>query len=116
MLVTFAQDETEVERVCRAEGCKNRFYTVHSGRGGRVKEYCSEACKKQASRKGKAPNALTKSIQLKKEHDSKMVQARRLMTQAEELMREADLAIVVMLIAQRENEFDRMQEDFNSGK
>jgi DNA-binding transcriptional regulator LsrR (DeoR family) len=116
MLVTFGKNEEEVERVCRAEGCKNRFLVLYTGRGGRVKEYCSEACKKQGSRKGKAENALVKSIQLQKEHDEKMEQARHLMEQAEDLMKQADLAIFVMGVAQRENVFDRLMEDLNSGK
>lgn len=112
MLVTFEDGETEVERVCRCYGCKNRFYTVHSGRGGRVKQYCSDACKTKAGRKGKAETALDKYQELQREHDGKASEARRLMDRAAALMQEADYAIMVMGVAQRENEYDRMQEDF----
>lgn len=115
-LVTFGQDEVEVERVCRAEGCKNRFYTIHNGGGGRVKEYCGDACKTRAHRKGKAYNALNKSQQLQSEADKLAEEARFYMRKADELMRQADLALVAMKVAQKENEWDRLQEDFKNDK
>lgn len=106
LLTVIQSDQEEVERVCRSIACKNRFYSLESSRGGRVKEYCSDACKKQASRKGKAYSAHSKAQHLQEESRKLCIEANRLMRQAEELMRQSDICIYVGQIAIREAQYD----------
>lgn len=106
--ITVETDET-IERVCRAVGCNNRFFTSPSGRGGRTRQYCDNNCKVYANRNGKAGNALEKAQELEGKIQTANKRAQRLMEQAKEEMRVADWLTVVKGVALREDEYDRLQ-------
>lgn len=106
--ITEETDET-IERVCRAVGCNNRFFAKPSGRGGRTRQYCDNNCKVSGSRNGRAGSALEKAQELEAKIQSANKRAMRLMEQAKEEMRQADLLIVVKGVAMCESEYDRLQ-------
>lgn len=99
-----------IERVCRAYGCTNRFEWVDSGRGGRVKQYCSDTCKKRASRGGGSGSALSKVSHLQSEWEKLMREINRLQRLQDDMAVQQNVITVAMDVARREADYDRLKE------
>lgn len=99
-----------IERVCRAYGCLNRFEWVDNGRGGRVKQYCSDTCKKRASRGGGSGSALSKLSHLQGEWEKLSREISRLQRLQDDMAMQQDHITVAMNVARREADYDRLKE------